>query len=598
MTSEENYRAIVRYLTQRRRPYAGGTAEHTKRAIRKAAACYVYRDGLLLYQRRRRDSGCLDELEVVVDERRRLHIFSRCHVSPSGRHLSRDVTCRAVSNAYWWRGILTQISEFVKRCEVCRSGADRIRYLPEILSGELGTEQRIVELDAPSGTTLSRGQLGGQRSQKPFADQRCNQAAFHTIVKQTSPGHGLTVLKQLNEQRKANRFCDIALLIEGEEHRAHKSVLAANSKYFQDLFTEKGATSNQEAVVELAGFTKSSFLPVLDFCYTSCLTFEALQLDDVVGVAEHLQMEEVLKLCRQIGAEMEPRRAKGDKRSRNPFARERTCFSKPLSPLPVAYSESKASRKDAQLFEGPLKKEAPCGPLSGGRRGQPGVIWRGSAAVLYGEDRVSRESDEAQEEDEEEEEVYCVETSEDEGVASTQSQCQSVGSNPEVEVTLEMDCISATNYSYLGESGGEYRASPKRLERWRPGAAASAGRVKVENATSFACGECGETFQAACSLQRHAEMHGRTKGFKCAICSKEFSYKSSLKTHLKRHVPDRRRSRSDPDRHHRHKLICSACGKLHQSLYELEAHQLSHATDRTHSCMLQFRLSPDAGGVG
>uniref|UniRef100_A0A4W3IZX4 Integrase zinc-binding domain-containing protein n=1 Tax=Callorhinchus milii TaxID=7868 RepID=A0A4W3IZX4_CALMI len=104
MTSEENYRAIVRYLTQRRRPYAGGTAEHTKRAIRKAAACYVYRDGLLLYQRRRRDSGCLDELEVVVDERRRLHIFSRCHVSPSGRHLSRDVTCRAVSNAYWWRG--------------------------------------------------------------------------------------------------------------------------------------------------------------------------------------------------------------------------------------------------------------------------------------------------------------------------------------------------------------------------------------------------------------------------------------------------------------------------------------------------------------
>ncbi|CAL8234150.1 unnamed protein product, partial [Arctogadus glacialis] len=64
-------------------------------------------------------------------------------------------------------------------------------------------------------------------------------------------------------------FCDITLLIEGEEHRAHKAVLAACSEYFHELFVEKGAVSTHEAVVDLSGFTKASFLPLLDFAYTS-----------------------------------------------------------------------------------------------------------------------------------------------------------------------------------------------------------------------------------------------------------------------------------------------------------------------------------------
>eukprot|EP00061_Rhincodon_typus_P000387 g11540.t1 len=103
MTSAENYRAIVRYLTDKKQPYAPGTTEHSKRAIRKAAACYVFRDGLLFYQRRRRDSGRLDELEVVVDEPRRRDIFRRCHISRSGRHYSREITGFNVSSGYWWR---------------------------------------------------------------------------------------------------------------------------------------------------------------------------------------------------------------------------------------------------------------------------------------------------------------------------------------------------------------------------------------------------------------------------------------------------------------------------------------------------------------
>lgn len=59
------------------------------------------------------------------------------------------------------------------------------------------------------------------------------------VVKQYLPRHGQTMLDKLNQQRLNNQFCDITLLIEGEEHRAHKAVLAACSAYFRTLFLDQ-----------------------------------------------------------------------------------------------------------------------------------------------------------------------------------------------------------------------------------------------------------------------------------------------------------------------------------------------------------------------
>lgn len=74
-------------------------------------------------------------------------------------------------------------------------------------------------------------------------------------VNQFLPKHSQTMLEKLNRQRLSNQFCDITLLIEGEEYRAHKAVLAACSEYFHELFFEKGAASTHEAVVDLSGET-------------------------------------------------------------------------------------------------------------------------------------------------------------------------------------------------------------------------------------------------------------------------------------------------------------------------------------------------------
>ncbi|XP_053563525.1 zinc finger and BTB domain-containing protein 11 isoform X2 [Bombina bombina] len=125
------------------------------------------------------------------------------------------------------------------------------------------------------------------------------------LVKQSSSKHGQTVLDQLNQQRFSNQFCDVTLLIEGEEYRAHKSVLAASSDYFRELFIEKGALSSHEAVVDLSGFFRSSFLPLLEFAYTSELSFDFCNMAEVAMLARHLFMHEVLEICESVHKQME-----------------------------------------------------------------------------------------------------------------------------------------------------------------------------------------------------------------------------------------------------------------------------------------------------
>lgn len=105
MSCEESYRAILRYLSDDREPYAPGTTGNTKRKIRKAAACYVARGGTLLYQRRLKGQDGFTELEVVLEQPRRTQLIQRAHVpQPGAAHLNQVHTWDVISQKYWWRG--------------------------------------------------------------------------------------------------------------------------------------------------------------------------------------------------------------------------------------------------------------------------------------------------------------------------------------------------------------------------------------------------------------------------------------------------------------------------------------------------------------
>ncbi|XP_041647747.1 zinc finger and BTB domain-containing protein 11 [Cheilinus undulatus] len=318
MSCEESYLAIIRYLTDEREPYAPGTPGNTKRKIRKAATCYVVRNGTLFYQRRLKGQNDFTELEVVLQDERRKELINETHITEYGDHLNQQLTWEVISQKYWWRGILKNVKDHIRECAHCQSrrGADdgsgvrlfsRVgRRKANMTDDEEGEEEEDEGEDGLFPTDSSSNQKS--KLAKTMAKHELVFVDSKGEVNQFMTKHSQTMLDKLNQQRLNNQFCDITLLIEGEEHRAHKAVLAACSEYFNELFFEKGAASTHEAVLDLSGFTKASFLPLLDFAYTSMLTFNFSIMADIANLARHLLMMEVLQICESVHKQVEAQR--------------------------------------------------------------------------------------------------------------------------------------------------------------------------------------------------------------------------------------------------------------------------------------------------
>lgn len=83
------------------------------------------------------------------------------------------------------------------------------------------------------------------------------------LISATDTEYSTAVLKSLNEQRNDGLFCDITIIIRDKKFRAHKTILAASSKYFHQLFTVAGQ------VIELNFIRAEIFEEILNYIYTS-----------------------------------------------------------------------------------------------------------------------------------------------------------------------------------------------------------------------------------------------------------------------------------------------------------------------------------------
>eukprot|EP00062_Callorhinchus_milii_P017302 gi/632969538/ref/XP_007901139.1/ PREDICTED: nucleus accumbens-associated protein 1-like isoform X2 [Callorhinchus milii] len=102
---------------------------------------------------------------------------------------------------------------------------------------------------------------------------------------------GNTVLECLNEQRQQGLYCDVSVLVKGQTFKAHRSVLAANSGYFRELFT-----GNNRNVFELPGAVHpQSFQNILTFCYTGRLCMTAGEQFVLMYTAGFLQIQRIME---------------------------------------------------------------------------------------------------------------------------------------------------------------------------------------------------------------------------------------------------------------------------------------------------------------
>uniref|UniRef100_UPI0037E70BC8 transcription regulator protein BACH2 n=1 Tax=Semicossyphus pulcher TaxID=241346 RepID=UPI0037E70BC8 len=129
-------------------------------------------------------------------------------------------------------------------------------------------------------------------------EERDGQAAAPVYVYE-SKVHCANVLLSLEEQRRQGILCDVTVLVEGREVRAHRAVLAASSRYFlQALLGHNGTPGEAEPIINLPDkVTAKGFAPLLQFAYTAKLILSQENIHEVILCADFLGVHNLEDSC-------------------------------------------------------------------------------------------------------------------------------------------------------------------------------------------------------------------------------------------------------------------------------------------------------------
>ncbi|KAG7510257.1 transcription regulator protein BACH2-like [Solea senegalensis] len=111
--------------------------------------------------------------------------------------------------------------------------------------------------------------------------------------------HCANVLLSLEEQRQQGILCDVTVLVEGREVRAHRAVLAASSRYFLQAFVGHGTSPGEaEPIIDLPDkVTVKGFAPLLQFAYTAKLVLSCENIHEVILCADFLGVYNLEDSC-------------------------------------------------------------------------------------------------------------------------------------------------------------------------------------------------------------------------------------------------------------------------------------------------------------
>lgn len=142
------------------------------------------------------------------------------------------------------------------------------------------------------------GAFTGSERAVTFVSCRQPQRWFNTA--DITASHQSNLLKQLNQQRHQELFCDCSVLVEGQLFRAHRNVLFASSGYFRMLLTQgpDGLPDTVNATFDV--FTPETFTVILDFIYSGQLDLSSHNVIEIMSAASYLQMNSVINYCKNF----------------------------------------------------------------------------------------------------------------------------------------------------------------------------------------------------------------------------------------------------------------------------------------------------------
>ena len=108
--------------------------------------------------------------------------------------------------------------------------------------------------------------------------------------------HSRNAFKQLNILREKEELCDVVLVVDEAEIKAHKIVLAACSPYFESMFIGEFAEPDGEPII-IEEIEEVALIALVDFAYTSCIRLSQTNVYTLFEAADLLQFQGVKNAC-------------------------------------------------------------------------------------------------------------------------------------------------------------------------------------------------------------------------------------------------------------------------------------------------------------
>ena len=109
------------------------------------------------------------------------------------------------------------------------------------------------------------------------------------------PGHEAATLRNMNQLRAEERFCDVTIVADSLKFRGHKVILAACSPFLRDQFLLNPSSELQVSLMHSARIVADLLLS----CYTGALEFAVRDIVNYLTAASYPEVKvSSVSLCR------------------------------------------------------------------------------------------------------------------------------------------------------------------------------------------------------------------------------------------------------------------------------------------------------------